>query len=111
MRGCSEIDARLAPVHPLLLKLKKTTPESLPPYNPRMRSKTHAQVLQGRLSPIGDFIVGEILAREPEHVRGQLELSVCRHIAAAYWPLPVTESTHLHIMAVYRNAQFKATLG
>lgn len=123
MRGCSEqvaaphllaaaaAAARLAPIHPLLLKLRKTTLQNLPPYHPRMRAKTHAQILQGRLAPIGDFIVHAILAPEPEQTRGQVEIEICRHIAAEYWPLPVTEWTHLHVMAVYRNARFRAALG
>ncbi|KAF1831382.1 hypothetical protein BDW02DRAFT_473704, partial [Decorospora gaudefroyi] len=88
-----------------LEKLKSCTPESLPPYNARLRTKSHAQVLKHRLLPIGRFIV-EYLDQTPEESRGRLELEFCRYIATQYWPLPVNQFTHIKIHEMYRNALF-----
>ncbi|KAF1940137.1 hypothetical protein EJ02DRAFT_424237 [Clathrospora elynae] len=96
-------DALLQPIREKLQRLKKTTPESLPPCNTPLRINSHAHVLKARLLPIGQFIV-QVLAQKPEESRGRLELQLCRHIAAEYWPLPVTHSTHLRIQETYRNA-------
>ncbi|KAF2848591.1 hypothetical protein T440DRAFT_556657 [Plenodomus tracheiphilus IPT5] len=94
----------------LLERLKGTTPASLPPYNPRIQTKSHAQVLKGRVLPVGNFIITHVLVREPEESRGSLELDLCRHIATHYWPSPVTNFTHLYILEMYRNVQFKVAI-
>jgi hypothetical protein len=99
------IDHVLAQCHDHLKKLKVTTLESLPPYNPRIRSKPHPQLLKERLLPVGQFIVG-YLERTPEQGRGRLELLLCRRIAAEYWPLPADDATHLRIHEMYRNALY-----
>ncbi|KAI8932490.1 hypothetical protein NX059_010673 [Plenodomus lindquistii] len=102
-----DLETMLAPIHVHLEKLKSTTPASRPPYNPRIRTASHAQVIKTRLLAIGAFIVADLLAQEPEADKGLLELDICRHIATHYWPLPVTYSTHLHVLEIYRNAQYK----
>jgi hypothetical protein len=94
------MDTLLAPVHQDLLTLKSTTPDNLPPYNPRVRSKRHAEVLKQKLLPIGMFIF-KILSSKPEEERSSLELQLCRHIAAKYWPLPTNVSTHLKVHTMY----------
>jgi hypothetical protein len=100
------MDTLLAPVHQDLLTLKSTTPDNLPPYNPRVRSKRHAEVLKQKLLPIGMFIF-KILSSKPEEERSSLELQLCRHIAAKYWPLPTNVSTHLKVHTMYRNVIFR----
>ncbi|CAO2649759.1 Nn.00g010510.m01.CDS01 [Neocucurbitaria sp. VM-36] len=100
------MEAILAPVHEKLQFLKATTPESLPPYNSRLRVKSHVQVLKMRLLPVGEHIV-RLLAQTLKEKRGTLELSMCRHIATEYWPLPVTEITHLRVQEMYRNTLFR----
>ncbi|EMD64021.1 hypothetical protein COCSADRAFT_320304 [Bipolaris sorokiniana ND90Pr] len=100
------LHAILSPVREDLQKLKILTPESLPPYSPRVRTKSHAQILKHKLLPIGQFIV-TYLDRVPEHGRGALELQLCRLVATEYWPLPVDDSTHLRIQEIYRNALFR----
>ncbi|KAF1846177.1 uncharacterized protein K460DRAFT_406399 [Cucurbitaria berberidis CBS 394.84] len=102
----AQMETYLTPVHAKLCSLKATTPESLPPYNPRLRTNSHAQVIKSRLLPVGEFIV-RLLAQAPEEKRGMLELKLCRHIAVEYWPLPVTDMTHLRIQEMYRNAMFR----
>ncbi|KAF2124369.1 hypothetical protein P153DRAFT_390406 [Dothidotthia symphoricarpi CBS 119687] len=97
----------LTPIRGKLQKLRETTPDSLPPYNPSVRAKTHAQVLKVRLLPIGEFIVHELLAKVPAEKRGILELKLCRYIADEYWPLPEGKTTHIHVQAMYRNVMFK----
>ena len=100
------LEVILMPVRDKLQALKATTPESLPQYNPRMRTNCHAQVLKRRLLPIGDFIV-QVLAQSPTERRGRLELQLCRFIASGYWPLPVTEVTPLRVQETYRNGILK----
>jgi hypothetical protein len=99
------LDHVLASCHENLKKLKATTLESVPPYNHRIRTKTHPELLRQRLLPIGQFIVA-YLERTPEQGRRRLELLLCRRIAAEYWPLPVDKFTHLRIHEMYRNALF-----
>ncbi|EUC39536.1 hypothetical protein COCMIDRAFT_111295 [Bipolaris oryzae ATCC 44560] len=98
--------AILSPVYEDLEKLKTLTPESLPPYSPHVRAKSHAQILKHKLLPIGRFIV-TYLDRVPEQGRGALELQLCRLIAMEYWPLPIEDFTHLKVQEIYRNALFK----
>lgn len=107
--SCTErqsLHAILSPVREDLQKLKTLTPESLPPYSPRVRAKSHAQILKHKLLPIGQFIVN-YLDRVPEQGRGVLELKLCRVITTEYWPLPVDDFTHLKVQEMYRNALFK----
>jgi hypothetical protein len=65
----------LNPVHDHLLKLKATTPESLPAYHPSIKAKCYMQILKTRLLPIGACIV-KFLSHVPENKRGALELDV-----------------------------------
>jgi hypothetical protein len=99
------LDHFIATCHEHLERLKTITPESLPPYNPRLQTKTHPQLLKQRLLPIGKFIVN-YLPQAPKQDRGKLELLLCRRIAAEYWPLPVDESTAIRIHEMYRNVLF-----
>ncbi|USP76384.1 hypothetical protein yc1106_03658 [Curvularia clavata] len=98
--------AILSPVHKDLQKLRTLTPESLPPYSSRLRTKSHAQILKYKLLPIGRAIVAH-LDLVPQQDQGALELQLCRFIATEYWPLPVNDSAHLRIQEMYRNALFK----
>lgn len=96
----------LAPVLADLQELKALTPESLPPGNLNFATRSHAQVLNEKLLPIGKFI-GDYLDGIPEAKRGVLELRICRYIADEYWPLPVENFTYLKIQEKYRNALYK----
>ncbi|KAJ4364012.1 hypothetical protein N0V83_009467 [Neocucurbitaria cava] len=98
----------LSPVGGKLQHLKATTLDSLLPYNPRLRSNSYAQVLKIRLLPVGEYIV-RLLARSAAENRGTHELKLCRHIATEYWPLPITDTTHLRIQEMYRNTLFRRT--
>lgn len=98
----------LEPVRENLVKLKALTPESLPPYNPRLRTQPHAQILKRKLIPIGGFIVNHI-NQVAEDKRGALELQLCRYIASNYWPLLTDEYTHLRIHEMYRNALYMSS--
>lgn len=100
-----EMEGLLAPVHAQLQKLKSMTVDSLPPYNPHIRTKQYAQVIKTRLLPIGRFIVGH-LASVPVGDKGSTEMQICQHIAIHYWPLTVSSTTHLRIQEMYRNALF-----
>ena len=95
----------LEPVREHLMRLKALTPESLPPYNPRLRTRRYPQILKHRLLPIGQFIVSK-LNQTAEDKRGALELRLCRYIANNYWPLPTDEYTHLRIHEMYRNSLY-----
>lgn len=100
------LNAILSPVQKDLQRLRTLTPESLPPYNARLRTKSHAQILKHKLLPIGQAIIAH-LDLVPQQDQGALELQLCCFIATNYWPLPVDESTHLRIQEMYRNTLFK----
>jgi len=95
----------LEPVRDDLVRLKALTPESLPSYNPRLRTQHYAQILKHRLLPIGQFIVSK-LDQIAEDKRGALELHLCRYIASNHWPLSTDEYTHLRIHEMYRNSLY-----
>lgn len=101
--------AILSPVQEDLQRLKASNPASLPPYNPHLRTKSHAQVLKQRLLPIARRIAAQLDAI-PEETRGRLEMQLCRYIAAEYWPLPLDDFTHLSVQRMYRNALLKIGL-
>jgi hypothetical protein len=63
----------LSPVRDSLLRLRATTPESLPDYHSHTRTRNHAQVLRVRLQDAAAYIQ-HILRESPEDARGQLEL-------------------------------------
>jgi hypothetical protein len=67
------IDYLLSPVRDSLLRLRATTPESLPDYHSHTRTRNHAQVLRARLTDVAAHIQ-RILRESPEHARGELEL-------------------------------------
>jgi hypothetical protein len=67
------IDHLLSPVRDSLLRLRATTPESLPDYHSHTRTRNHAQVLRARLTDVAAHIQ-RILRESPEHARGELEL-------------------------------------
>ena len=95
----------LEPVREDLMRLKALTPKSLPPYNPRLRTRRYPQILKHRLLPIGQFIVSK-LKHTAEDKRGALELRLCSYIANNYWPLSTDEYTHLRIHEMYRNTLY-----
>lgn len=95
----------LEPVREHLEKLKSVTASSLPAYNPRVRSKQYAQVLNSKLLPVGKFIL-ELLQSVPDQDRGCQELKLCRYIAVEYWPSALSPTVHLRIQEAYRNAIF-----
>lgn len=99
----AELERLFVPLSEQLHKLRNTTVTSLPDYNPRVRSKTYAQVIRSKLLPIGEFIVAH-LASFPEADRGNIELRICFYVAVKYWPMHVSSTTHLRIMEIYRNA-------
>lgn len=96
----------LGPMHEDLQRLKMLTPESLPRYSSRLRTKSYAQILKHRLLPIGQYIVAQLDLVSHQN-QGALELKLCRFIAKEYWPLPVNDFTHLRVQEMYRNALFK----
>ncbi|KAF2993577.1 hypothetical protein E8E13_000055 [Curvularia kusanoi] len=96
----ARIDTILLPVLPELRRLQATT---VPPYNPHMQAKTAAQVLCGRLAPIGRHIVKLV---EKDIRVAVLEIDICSHIADRYWPQDLMSVDGLRIMEMYRNAAF-----
>jgi hypothetical protein len=72
---CNVADAIHAPVHDSLLKLKKTTFESLLQYKSQVKARNHAQVLKTRLSNIAEHIQ-HVLHDAPEEARGAIELKL-----------------------------------
>jgi hypothetical protein len=67
------VDTIFWPVRDSLLRLKATTPESLPDYHAQTRTRSHAQILSARLSDAATQIQ-RILRQSPAPVRGTLEL-------------------------------------
>jgi hypothetical protein len=108
-----EMEAILTPVRGQLQRLKQATPESMPAYHPNVRTKSHTQVLKVRLAEIGEHIAAHLEARGAkgvvERALGVRELKLCLFIARKYWPLSATESTHMGVLHMYRNARFRAT--
>lgn len=100
------MSSKLAPVHEMLLKLKKTTPQSLPDYDPRVKANGYMQVLKSRLLPIGkciEFQVNEAV----ESARARLEVDLWSVI----WPncLIVKLFVSTILQSVYRKQVLAST--
>lgn len=106
----AQMTAILAPVTDNLRRIKKLTPDNLPPPSKYVRSNFHMQILKTKMVPVGECII-DAIEQLPWQQRGALELKLCRHIATEYWPLPISTYSHLRIMEVYRNALWKKALG
>ncbi|KAF2024053.1 hypothetical protein EK21DRAFT_94404 [Setomelanomma holmii] len=104
----NEIGRLLEPMQRQLDILRTTSPESLPPYNLHVRSRSHAQVLRWRLTEIAKFLRNHFEQNVPDNARGRLELRVYRFIAAHHWPLPLTPTTHLNIQYAVHNIRFRS---
>ncbi|KAF2791311.1 hypothetical protein K505DRAFT_363948 [Melanomma pulvis-pyrius CBS 109.77] len=90
------------PVRDSLDRLR-TTAASMPPPHRNVKTKRHLQVVRDRLVPIGKYIVKKMRGK---HNFVEVELKVCRYIAAHHWPLPMHTKTYLHIQSTYPNALY-----
>lgn len=64
------MESLLQPVTILLARLQGTT---LPPYNPRVQTKSAAQVLSDRLLPVGQYVLN-LLKREWEDEVSEVDI-------------------------------------
>ena len=75
-----DMERILTPVRGPLQRLKDTTPERLPDYNAKIKTKSHAQVLKIRLAEIGEHIQSVLEAKAkkgmPDRERATLELKL-----------------------------------
>jgi hypothetical protein len=71
-----DVEARslLRPIENQLARLKTATPESMPPPNPHIKTRSHKELVKTILVPIGEFIVHVILAKKPNHGEWELRL-------------------------------------
>jgi hypothetical protein len=72
----ADIGRILEPVQDALARLRTTTVQNMPEYNPRFRTKSHAQVLRARLVAIGEFVTKYLDQSVPESRRGIVELQL-----------------------------------
>ncbi|KAJ4322271.1 hypothetical protein N0V94_002501 [Neodidymelliopsis sp. IMI 364377] len=93
----------MQPVEVKLTRLKNTT---VPPYTAHLNAKTWAQVLRGRVLPIGRHILKVLEGVEDER-KGEVELKICRYVADTYWPSEMGNAGHLRVMEIYRNAAWR----
>lgn len=79
-RDNTTMEVILTPVRGSLQRLRDATPESLPKYDPRMKIRSHAQVLQARLKDVAEhiecFLDKKAEKGDFERGRGTLELQL-----------------------------------